>query len=116
MELAWTRLELARALAEGSPEVAIAEAKLALQNCERLEATCYADAAWVPRRGALRPLRCSRRGGAQCRLAGIPGHARRQGDQVDVGHAVPALQLPADLTGRPMGGEPTRPTGIEVPR
>ena len=30
VELAWTRLELARALAEGSPEVAIAEAKLAL--------------------------------------------------------------------------------------
>jgi DNA-binding CsgD family transcriptional regulator len=45
VELARTRLELARALAEGSPEVAIAEAKLALQDFERLEATRNADAA-----------------------------------------------------------------------
>jgi DNA-binding NarL/FixJ family response regulator len=45
MELARTRLELARGLAEGSPEVAIAEAKLALQDFERLQATRHADAA-----------------------------------------------------------------------
>jgi tetratricopeptide (TPR) repeat protein len=38
MELARARLELARALAERSPEVAIAEAKAALEDFERLEA------------------------------------------------------------------------------
>jgi hypothetical protein len=45
MELARTRLELARALAERSPEVAIAEAKAALEGFQRLQAARHADAA-----------------------------------------------------------------------
>jgi DNA-binding CsgD family transcriptional regulator len=45
MELARTRLELARALSERSPEVAIAEAKSALLGFQRLQATRHADAA-----------------------------------------------------------------------
>ena len=45
MELASTRLAMARALAEESPEVAIAEAEAALAGFERLEAARHADSA-----------------------------------------------------------------------
>jgi tetratricopeptide (TPR) repeat protein len=45
MELARTRLELARALAEEVPEVAVAEATAALAAFERLQAASHADAA-----------------------------------------------------------------------
>jgi DNA-binding NarL/FixJ family response regulator len=45
MEVARTRLEMARALAERSPEVAIAEATMALEAFEQLEAARHADAA-----------------------------------------------------------------------
>ena len=62
MELARTRLELARALAEGSPEVAIAEAKLALQDFERLEATRHADAAAALLRSLGAPIRTGPKG------------------------------------------------------
>ena len=62
MELAWTRLELARALAEGSPEVAIAEAKLALQDFERLAAPRNADAAAALLRSLGAPIRTGPKG------------------------------------------------------
>ena len=52
MELAHTRLELARALAEEVPEVAVAEARAALVAFERLQAASHADAA----RALLRSL------------------------------------------------------------
>jgi len=52
MELARTRLELARALAEEVPEVAVAEARAALVAFERLQAASHADAA----RALLRSL------------------------------------------------------------
>jgi DNA-binding CsgD family transcriptional regulator len=45
MELARTRLELARALADRSPEAAVAEAKAALQGFEQLEAARHAATA-----------------------------------------------------------------------
>jgi DNA-binding CsgD family transcriptional regulator len=45
MELARTRLEMARWSVGTSPEVAIAEAKLALEGFERLDAAAHADAA-----------------------------------------------------------------------
>jgi DNA-binding CsgD family transcriptional regulator len=45
LELAHTRLELARALADASPEVAVAEARAALEAFERLDASRPADAA-----------------------------------------------------------------------
>ncbi|MGH9235233.1 MAG: LuxR C-terminal-related transcriptional regulator [Acidimicrobiales bacterium] len=45
LEVAHTRLELARALAESSPEVAAAEARAALEAFERLDASRLADAA-----------------------------------------------------------------------
>ena len=44
MELASTRLAMARSLAETAPDVAVAEAKLALEGFERLEAARHADA------------------------------------------------------------------------
>jgi DNA-binding NarL/FixJ family response regulator len=62
MELARTRLELARALSERSPEVAIAEAKGALEDFERLEAARHADAAGALLRSLGAPIRIGPKG------------------------------------------------------
>jgi DNA-binding CsgD family transcriptional regulator len=62
MELARTRLEMAYALAERSPEVAIAEAKAALEEFERLEAARYADAAGALLRSLGAPIRTGPKG------------------------------------------------------
>ena len=76
VELARTRLELARALAEGSPEVAIAEAKLALQDFERLKATRSADAAAA----LLRSLGATTRTGPK----GIGALTRREAEVLEL--------------------------------
>jgi len=57
MELARTRLAMARALSERSPEVAITEAKGALESFERLEAARHADAAAALLRSLGAPIR-----------------------------------------------------------
>jgi DNA-binding NarL/FixJ family response regulator len=62
MELARTRLEMARALTERSPEVAIAEAKGALEDFERLEAARHADAAGALLRSLGAPIRIGPKG------------------------------------------------------
>jgi DNA-binding NarL/FixJ family response regulator len=62
MELARTRLELARTLAERSPEVAIAEARSALLDFERLEAARHADAAAALLRSLGAPIRTGPKG------------------------------------------------------
>jgi DNA-binding NarL/FixJ family response regulator len=62
MELARTRLELARALAEPSPEVAVAEAKAALEEFERLQAARHADAAGALLRSLGAPVRTGPKG------------------------------------------------------
>ena len=62
MELARTRLELARALSERSPEVAIAEAKAALEGFQRLEAARHADAAAAMLRSLGAPIRTGPKG------------------------------------------------------
>jgi DNA-binding NarL/FixJ family response regulator len=62
MELARTRLEMARALSERSPEVAIAEAKSALEDFERLEAARHADAAAAVLRSLGAPIRTGPKG------------------------------------------------------
>ncbi|HKQ01543.1 MAG TPA: LuxR C-terminal-related transcriptional regulator [Actinomycetes bacterium] len=62
MELARTRLEMARALSERSPEVAIAEAKGALEDFERLEAAQHADAAGALLRSLGAPIRIGPKG------------------------------------------------------
>jgi DNA-binding CsgD family transcriptional regulator len=62
MELARTRLEMARSLAEGSPAVAIAEAKAALGDFERLEAARHADAAGSLLRSLGAPIRTGPKG------------------------------------------------------
>jgi DNA-binding NarL/FixJ family response regulator len=62
MELARTRLEMARALSERSPEVAIAEAKGALEDFERLEAARHADAAGALLRSLGAPIRIGPKG------------------------------------------------------
>ena len=62
MERARARLELARALAERSPEVAIAEAKAALEDFERLEAARHADAAAALLRSLGAPVRTGPKG------------------------------------------------------
>jgi DNA-binding NarL/FixJ family response regulator/Tfp pilus assembly protein PilF len=62
MELARTRLELARAVSERSPEVAIAEAKAALEGFERLEAARHADAAGALLRSLGAPIRIGPKG------------------------------------------------------
>jgi DNA-binding NarL/FixJ family response regulator len=62
MEVARTRLELARALSERSPEVAIAEARSALEDFERLEAARHADAAGALLRSLGAPVRTGPKG------------------------------------------------------
>jgi DNA-binding CsgD family transcriptional regulator len=62
MELARARLELARALSERSPQVAIAEAKAALDEFERLEAARLADAAAALLRSLGAPSRSGPKG------------------------------------------------------
>jgi DNA-binding NarL/FixJ family response regulator len=62
MELARTRLEMAYALAERSPDVAIAEAKSALEDFERLDAARYADAAGALLRSLGAPIRTGPKG------------------------------------------------------
>jgi DNA-binding CsgD family transcriptional regulator len=57
MELALTRLAMARALSERSPEVAISQAKAALESFERLEAARHADAAAALLRSLGAPVR-----------------------------------------------------------
>jgi DNA-binding NarL/FixJ family response regulator len=62
MELARTRLEMARAMSKRSPEVAIAEAKAALEAFERLEAARHADAAGALLRSLGAPIRTGPKG------------------------------------------------------
>jgi DNA-binding NarL/FixJ family response regulator len=62
MEVARTRLELARALAGRAPEVAVAEAKAALEDFERLEAARHADAAAALLRSLGAPIRTGPKG------------------------------------------------------
>lgn len=62
MELARTRLEMARALATHSPEVAIAAAKTALEDFERLKAARHADAAGALLRSLGAPVRTGPKG------------------------------------------------------
>jgi DNA-binding NarL/FixJ family response regulator len=62
MEVARTRLEMARALSERSPEVAVAQAKSALQDFERLEAAQHADAAGALLRSLGAPIRTGPKG------------------------------------------------------
>jgi len=62
MELARARLELARALTERSPEVAVAEARSALLDFERLEAARHADAAAALLRSLGAPVRTGPKG------------------------------------------------------
>jgi DNA-binding NarL/FixJ family response regulator len=62
MELASTRLEMARALAGRAPEVAVAEARAALEDFERLEAARHADAAGALLRSLGAPVRTGPKG------------------------------------------------------
>ncbi len=57
MELALTRLAMARALSARSPEVATSQAKAALESFERLEAARHADAAAALLRSLGAPVR-----------------------------------------------------------
>ena len=62
MELARTRLEMAQALVAQAPEVAIASAKAALEEFERLDAARYADAAGALLRLLGAPVRTGPKG------------------------------------------------------
>jgi DNA-binding NarL/FixJ family response regulator len=62
MELAQSRLEMARAQANRSPEVAIAEAKAALEDFEKLQAARHADAAAALLRSLGAPIRTGPKG------------------------------------------------------
>ena len=96
MELALTRLELARALAEGSPEVAIAEAKLALQDFERLEATRHADATAALLRLLGAPIRTGPKGDRRADQAGGGGARAHRGRIVQPRDRRPPLHHPQD--------------------
>jgi DNA-binding CsgD family transcriptional regulator len=62
MELARAHLEMARALSERSPEVAVTEARSALLGFERLEAARHADAAAALLRSLGAPVRTGPKG------------------------------------------------------
>lgn len=62
MELASTRLEMARALSTQRPEMAIAAAKAALEDFERLNAARHADAAGALLRALGAPIRTGPKG------------------------------------------------------
>jgi DNA-binding CsgD family transcriptional regulator len=62
MELARAHLEMARALSERAPEVAVTEAKAALLGFERLEAARHADAAAALLRSLGVPVRTGPKG------------------------------------------------------
>jgi DNA-binding CsgD family transcriptional regulator len=62
VELARTRLEMARALSGRAPEVAVAEARAALEDFERLEAARHADAAGALLRSLGAPVRTGPKG------------------------------------------------------
>jgi DNA-binding CsgD family transcriptional regulator len=62
MELAQSRLEMARAQAERAPEVAIAEARAALEAFEKLQAARHADAAAALLRSLGAPSRTGPKG------------------------------------------------------
>jgi DNA-binding CsgD family transcriptional regulator len=62
MELAHARFELARALTDERPEVAVAEAKAALEAYERLQAVRHADATAALLRALGAPVRRGGRG------------------------------------------------------
>ena len=62
MEQARARLELARALSERLPEAAVAEAKAALREFERLQAARQADAAGALLRSLGAPIRTGTKG------------------------------------------------------
>ena len=62
MELARSRLEMARALSGRAPEVAVAEARAALEDFERLEAARHADAAGALLRSLGAPVRTGPKG------------------------------------------------------
>jgi ATP/maltotriose-dependent transcriptional regulator MalT len=62
LERALTRLEMARAQVDRSPEVAVAEAKAALEDFERLEAARHADAAAALLRSLGAPVRTGPKG------------------------------------------------------
>jgi DNA-binding CsgD family transcriptional regulator len=62
MELALTHLELARALSDRAPAVAVAEAKAALEDFERLDAGRYADVAGALLRSLGAPVRTGPKG------------------------------------------------------
>jgi DNA-binding CsgD family transcriptional regulator len=76
MEVARTRLELARALAEPAPEVAIAEATAALEAFERLQAARHADAAGALLRSLGAPIRTGPKG--------IGALTRREGEVLEL--------------------------------
>ena len=87
MELARTRLEMAYALAERSPEVAIAEAKAALEDFERLDAARYADAAGALLRSLGAPIRTGPKGFRR------PDQARSRGSWSSSARASPTPRL-----------------------
>lgn len=62
LDLARARLEIAHALAERSPEVAVAEATAALVEFERLQAARYADVAGALLRSLGAPIRTGPKG------------------------------------------------------
>jgi tetratricopeptide (TPR) repeat protein len=82
MELARTRLEMARALSGRAPEVAVAEARAALEDFERLEAG-------PPRRRRRGPAAVARGAGPDRAQRGLrPDQARGRGPGAGRGRAV----------------------------
>jgi DNA-binding CsgD family transcriptional regulator len=90
MELAHSRLELAAVLATERPEVAVTEARAALEAFDRLQAARHADAAAA----LLRSLGARAPAGARGRAASAPDHSpaalsKREAEVLDLlGHGL----------------------------
>jgi predicted ester cyclase/tetratricopeptide (TPR) repeat protein len=100
MEVARTHLEMARALSERAPEVAIAEARAALQDFERLDAARHADAAGALLRSLGAPIRTGPKG--------TGGLTRREAEVLQLIGA--GLSNPRSRTGCTSPARRSRPT------
>jgi hypothetical protein len=108
MERARARLEMARSLAEGSPELAVVEAKGALADFERLGAARYADAAGALLRALGAPVRTRRQGCRRSDQAGDRGPRVARRRALEPGDRGPALHHPED------GGDPRGEPAVEA--
>lgn len=106
MELARARLELARALSERSPQVAIAESRAALEDFERLQAARHADEASA----LLRSLGAPTRSGPK----GVGALTKREAEVLELMGAVQSRDRRSSLHQQKDGRAPCRQRAVKA--